>query len=222
MINSGKFLLHFRLRYGLSQKRMADLLGVAPGRIALWERGLANPGEDISARLIDLMQRLPGELLSALGRSVEGSLLPRALSRSSRLNLQVLSGPAIAKRPDIVDWIDKDLAPIACGVLQSVLLDGALQRAIKNGEISRVVTTTRSVLRTGGAQVIGTFRTTVNYVFHDGVMFSDAMAVPAHDDERLGYTAIPHEELGADLFGDLHLLEAGLVSRSPPRRAAGG
>jgi hypothetical protein len=191
---------------------MADLCGIQPKRLAALERGEVDPGPDLVARLIGLSHRLPSELLSSLSTSIVRSGLPRALSRSSRLRLEALSGPAIVKRPHIVDWIGKDLAPIACGELQAILEDSVLQRAIKKREVASIVTTTRSVLRTEDAETVGTYRTTINYFFHDGVLFSDAIAVPAPKDERMGYTPLLVDELGFDLFGDHPALEAGLSS----------
>lgn len=219
----GKFVLHFRLRHGLSQQRMADLLGIQPRRLAAWERGEGEPGPDTAGRLIDLLHRLPSELMGSLSGAIVASGLPRALSRTSQLNLQALSGPAIDKRPNIVEWIGQDLAPIACGVLETMLGDVALQRDILKREISSVVTTTRSVLRTDNSLTVGLFRTTINYFFHDGVLFSDAIAVPAHDDERIGFTPIPVEEMGFDLFGDHYLLEAAMAATlvGPARRRRG-
>ncbi len=126
-----------------------------------------------------------------------------------------MSGPAIEKRPHIVDWIGKDLAPYACGVLQSILDDSALQRAIKKREIASIVSTTRSVLRIEDSEKIGKYRTTINYFFHDGELFSDAIAVPALDSERIGFTPLLVDELGADLFGDHPALEAALMVARP-------
>ncbi len=222
MSNCSKIVLHFRLRHGLSLQRMADLCGIQPKRLAAVERGEVKAGPDLVARLIDLTHRLPSELLSSLSESIVRSGLPRALSRSSRLRLEALSGPAIAKRPRIVDWIGKDLAPIACGELQAILEDSVLQRAIKKREIASIVTTTRSVLRTEDSETVGIFRTTVNYLFHDGVLFSDAIAVPAPEGERMGYTPLLVDEFGVDLFGDHPALEVGLSAGLASRRSNAG
>jgi len=202
---------------------MADLCGIQPKRLAALERGEADACPDLVARLIDLTHRLPSELLSSLSASVARSGLPRALSRSSRLRLEALSGPAIVKRPRIVDWIGKDLAPIACGELEAILTNSVLQRAIKKREVAGIVTTTRSVLRTEDSETVGIYRTTVNYFFHDGMIFSDAIAVPAPEDERMGFTPLLVDELGVDLFGDHLAIETAMSTGRPkPGRSPDG
>jgi hypothetical protein len=183
--------------------------------MAAVERGEIEPSPELLRRLVDLSHRLPSELMSSLSTSVGRSRLSRALSRSSRLRLEALSGPAIQKRPQVVDWIGRDLAPVACGVLRSILDDGALQRAIKKHEVASIVTTTRSVLRIGESEEIGTYRTTINYFFHDGVLFSDAIAVPAPESERMGFTPLTVDELGDDLFGDHPAFEAAMATGVP-------
>ncbi len=202
---------------------MADLCGIQPKRLAALERGEIEPCPGMARRLIDLSHRLPGELMSCLSASINRSRAPRALSRSSRLRLEAVSAPAIEKRPSIVDWIGKDLAPVACGVLRSMLDDGDLQRAIKKREVASIVTTTRGVLRLGDCETIGTYRTTIHYFFHDGEQFSDAIAVAAPDGERLGFTPLAVDELGADLFGDHPAVEAAMMAGRPrPVRAKRG
>ena len=210
--SSGKFFKHFRLRHGLSQVRMAELVGVNGRRLAAWENGDSEPGAVFKSRVIDLMRDLPSDLLGGLSQSVVRCELPRALCKSGRLNLQAVSGPAIDKRPSIVDWIGRDLVPIACGVLASMLDDRELQRAIVKREVAGVVATTQSVLRTSDAETIGTYRTTINYFFHDNVLYSDAVALPVSADERSGYTPIMIDEVGSDLFGDRDALEAALAA----------
>ena len=53
----------------------------------------------------------------------------RALSRTQNLRLQAVSPPAIAKRPSVVEWIGRDLAGIACGVLAEML------RVVRSGGV---------------------------------------------------------------------------------------
>ena len=212
MNGSGNHFRHFRLRHGLSQARLAGLVGVQPKRLAAWERGIDEPDTKQILKLVDLSHRLPGELLASLATSVSQCALPRALCRTGRLNLRAISGPAIDKRPSIAKLIGCDLVPIACGVLKAMLDDRVLQRAIVKREVAGVVATTTSVLRTTEAEEIGTWRTTINYFFHDGVIYSDAIAVPASPDERSGYTPILVDELGSDLFGDRDALEAALAA----------
>ena len=221
--SSGKFFKHFRLRHGLSQARMAALVRVTGRRLAAWENGESEPGSVYQSRVMDVVRDLPSELLAGLSQSVVRCELPRALCKSGRLNLQAVSGPAIDKRPSIVDWIGRDLVPVACGVLASMLDDRELQRAIVKREVAGVVATTQSVLRTNDAGTVGTYRTTINYFFHDNVLYSDAVALPVSPDERSGYTPIMMDEIGADLFGDHDALEAALAATraSAPRVRVG-
>jgi hypothetical protein len=86
--------------------------------------------------------REPGGVHSALHIS------RRALSRTSNLRLQALARPAIDKRPSVTEWIGRDLALIACGILEEMLDDRALQRSIADREIACILTRTRGVLRT--------------------------------------------------------------------------
>lgn len=218
MSGSGRHLRHFRLRHGLSQTRMAALVDVPQRRLAAWERGEEKPEAAVMLRLVDLAHDLPAGLLASLTASVVHCELPRALCRTGRLNLRALSGPAIDKRPSIVQWVGNDLLPLACGVLQSMLDDNPLQRAIRKREVAGVVTTSRGVLRTAESETVGTWRTTISYFFHDGIIYSDAVALPVSAEERIGYTPIMVDELGTDLFGDSDQLEAALLATRRPAR----
>ena len=120
--------------------------------------------------------------------------MPRALSRGQNLRLQVVSRPAIEKRPSVVNWIGRDLAKIAAGVLQEMLDDRILQQSIASGEIACVLATTESVLRTPEHPSIGKFQTAITYFFHDGTLYSDAISAPAAADAVCGYRAIPMDE----------------------------
>ncbi len=207
---SADFVRQFRLRIGLSQQRLADVLGVASWRVAGWERREGVPDATQSQRILELLANLPSELLVGLRERVGLCELPRALSMTRRLNLQAVSPSAIAKRPTVVNWIGRDLAPIATSVLREMLDDRDLQKAIARHEVFGVVATTRSVLNTAEAVEMAAYRTTINYYFHEGVLFSDAIAVTASNDERIGYTPIAIEEIGSDLFGDRIALEEAL------------
>jgi hypothetical protein len=136
----------------------------------------------------------PGTLLASLAQSVRHCPFPRALSRTQRLRLQALSEPAIRKRPSVVNWVGRDLAPVATGVLEAMLDDHTLQRSIANKEIACILTTTRSVLRTREHRQIGTYRTVITYFFQEGTLYSDAISTPARSDAPLGYRAIPMDE----------------------------
>lgn len=141
--------------------------------------------------LRDLGLSPPDQLLANLKTAVALCPAARALSCTEKLNLLAVSKPALAKRPSISNWIGKNLSSIATGVLAEMLDDHTLQTAINNRDVSGVITTTRSVLRTPESSSIGTFRTMISYFFHDGVRYSDAIAVAAPEESVLGYQAIP-------------------------------
>lgn len=194
----GDLLKRYRMRHALTQARMADVLGVSQRTISRWERDEDKPSLDRQKQLRDLCREPPGLLLRSLAASVVHSPLPRALSRMPALRLQAVSPPAIAKRPSITDWIGRDLAGIACGILEEMLDDRLLQRSIAKGEISCVLTTTRSVLQTAEHPRIGTYRTLITYYFDEGTLYSDAMAVPVPKSATLGYTTIAMDDACAD------------------------
>lgn len=189
------FVKRYRLRHGLSQMHMADLLGVAQRTISRWERGEDKPSVSQQKRLRDLGWEPDSALVRALYTSISHCPAARALTRTSNLELQRLSGPALEKRPSMANWIGHKLAPIACGVLAEILDDRPLQRAISRGEIQSLVTTTRSVLQTEEHQRIGLYRTTITYFFHEGTLYSDAIGVPAPDDAVCCYRALAMDEI---------------------------
>lgn len=189
--NWPELIQHHRLRYGLSQAEMAAQLNVSQRTVSRWERGEGQPGISQKKRLRDLGLSPPDQLLANLKTAVALCPAARALSCTEKLNLLAVSKPAIAKRPSISNWIGKNLSSIATGVLAEMLDDHALQTAINNRDVSGVITTTRSVLRTPESSSIGTFRTMISYFFHDGVRYSDAIAVAAPEESALGYQAIP-------------------------------
>lgn len=191
----GEFVKHYRLRHGLTQERMATVIGVSQRTVSRWERGDDKPSLDLQRKLRDMGWEPPGTLLASLAQSVRHCPFPRALSRTHRLRLQALSDPAIRKRPSVVDWIGRDLAPIACGILEEMLDDRVLQKSIAAREIACILTTTRSVLRTREHRRIGTYRTLITYFFHEGTLYSDAISTPARSDAALGYRAIAMDEV---------------------------
>ena len=188
----------YRLRHGLTQERLARVIGVSQRTISRWERGEDRPSIDQQKRLRDLGWQPSGPLLKSLAISVRHCPAPRALCRTQNLRLQALSRPAIEKRPSVTEWIGRDLAPIACGVLQEMLDDAPLQRAIAGREIAGIVTTTRSVLRTAEHDSIGAFRTTITYFFHEGTLYSDAVSVPAAPDVSNGYWPIAMDDVAGE------------------------
>jgi DNA-binding XRE family transcriptional regulator len=185
----------YRLRHGLTQGRLASLVGVSQRTISRWERGEDNPNFEWQRRLRDLGWQPPGNLLDSLAASIPHCPFPRALSRTQNVRLQALSVPAIEKRPSVTEWIGRDLALIATGVLQEMLDDKVLQRGIGRREIASVVATTSSVLRTAEHESIGSYRTVITYFFHEGTLYSDAVSSPAPADAPLGYKAVPMDDI---------------------------
>jgi DNA-binding XRE family transcriptional regulator len=190
----------YRARHGLTQGRMAVVMGVSQRTISRWERGDDTPSLECRRHLRDLGWQPPGTLLRSLAASIPHCPFPRALSRTQNLCLQALSRPAIEKRPSVTEWIGRDLALIACGILEEMLDDRQLQKGIANREIASVVATTRSVLQTAEHERIGTYRTVVTYFFHEGTLYSDALSslVPPGTEMPLGYKAVPMDELLSD------------------------
>ena len=184
-----------RTKFGLSQKALSDLTGVSQKSISRWERGDTEPGGQVQAQLIGLLQQPTPDLLGSLLESVRHCPAPRALSRWPNLKLLAVSQPAIAKRPSVRTWIGRDLAPIACGVLQDMLNDRDLQKSIQRREIACIVTTTDSVLRTEEHLSVGKFATTITYFAHDGEIYSDAVSVPAPASAIRGYRPVMIDNL---------------------------
>ena len=192
--NWGARVKRYRSRHGLTQGRMATLIGVSQRTVSRWERGDDQPSLDLQRKLRDMGWDPPANLMASLAASVRHCPFPRALSRTPRLRLQALSQPAIDKRPSVVNWVGRDLAPIATGILEEMLEDHALQRSIVAGDIACVLTTTRSVLRTREHRKIGTFRTVITYFFHEGTLYSDAVSTVAPHGTTLGYEAIAMDD----------------------------
>ena len=192
------FVKGFRLRQGLSQHGMADLFGVSQRTISRWERGDDSPSLVQQRKMRDLGWEPPGSLLRNLALSIVHCPAPRALSRTDKLQLQVVSEAALRKRPSIANWIGQDLIGIASGVLQDMLDDRGLQRAIARKEIAGVSATTSSVLETPERVMVQTYRTTIAYFFHDGTRFSDAISLPAEPGDICGYWPIPMDDVRID------------------------
>jgi transcriptional regulator with XRE-family HTH domain len=184
----------YRLRHSFTQKQLGQILGVSQRTVSRWERGQDRPSLTLQKHLRDLSWDENGTPASWLLSSVKSCPAPRALSRLPNLVLLALSKPAIRKRPSMVDWIGRDLTRIASGVLAEMLDDRVLQRSIASGEIACVEATTRSVLRSAESETIGAFSTTITYFFHEDVLYSDALSVPADPGAALGYRAVPMDE----------------------------
>ena len=185
----------YRLRHGLTQARLGVVFGVSQRTVSRWERGEDRPGLELQRKLRDLGWEAPGSVLTSLKAAVWHCPFPRALSRTQRLTLQAVSAPALRKRPSVTEWIGRDLAPIATGILQEMLDDRALQASIAKREISCILSTTRSVLRTAEHPRIGTWRTVITYFFHEGTLYSDAISERVPRGAPLGYRAIAMDEV---------------------------
>ena len=191
----GELVKRYRLRHGLTQGRMATVIGVSQRTVSRWERGDDKPSLDLQRKLRDMGWEPPAHLLASLAHSVRHCPVPRALSRTQRLQRQAVSGPAIKKRPSVANWIGRDLAPIACGILEEMLDDRSLQKSIAAREIACILTTTRSVLRTKEHRRIGSYRTVITYFFHEGTLYSDAVSTLAPAGAVLGYRAVAMDEV---------------------------
>lgn len=195
MIDWSDAVRNFRLRHGMSQERLSELLGVSQRTVSRWERGDGRPSLRQQRHLRDIGWQPTVPLMTGLAAAVAYCPAPRALSRTRRLCLQAVSPPALRKRPSIVNWIGCDLRPIASGILLEMLDDRSLQRSIDRREVAAVVTTTRSVLDTPEAPSIGCFETTIGFFHHDGSWFSDAISVKVPNTTPLGYRAITMDEI---------------------------
>ncbi len=184
-------LKQYRLRYGLNQSQMADLVGVSQRTVSRWERGEDKPNRRKLQFLRELGLEPPISIYSSLATAVRYCPASRALSTKKTLRLICLSDAAIKKRPSIVDNVGQDLLPLATGVLQEMLDDRELQKNIMSREVACVVSNTRSVLRTPESNKIGNFTTTISYFTHDGTLYSDAISLPAPEGTPCGYRAVP-------------------------------
>ena len=190
-----RLVRRYRLRHGLTQARLGAVFGVSQRTISRWERGEDQPSLQQQKRLRDLGWEPPGSVVASLKAAVWHCPFARALSRTPRLTLQAVSVPALRKRPSVANWLGLDLAPIACGILEEMLDDRALQASIAKREISCVLATTRSVLRTAEHRRIGTWRTVVTYFLHEGTLYSDAISERVPGTAALGYKAVAMDEL---------------------------
>jgi len=180
----------YRLRYGLTQQALAAIIGVSQRTVSRWERGDDQPTKAKQIKLRELGLDPPPVLMANLSTAVRHCPAPRALSKMPNLQLLAVSGAAIEKRPSVANMLGYDLASLATGVLGEMLDDTELQRGIRNREISCIVSTTTSVLRTPESARIGRYRTTISYFLHDGTLYSDAISVPAPPCASIGYEAV--------------------------------
>lgn len=54
-----------RLRAGISQKALAEMLGVSPGTVCMWEKGITNPTAKRLKPLAMILNTTVDELLKA-------------------------------------------------------------------------------------------------------------------------------------------------------------
>ena len=59
----GSRIRRYREERGLSQKQLAEMIGVKNSRVSNWEQGLNRPDADILAALCRALQVSPSELL---------------------------------------------------------------------------------------------------------------------------------------------------------------
>lgn len=206
--NWNEIVKYYRLRHGLSQAEMAKIMDVSQRTISRWERGEDSPAIQYKKKLRDLSHEPPEVFLRSLVAAVKNCPVPRALTRTQNLQLIAASRPAVLKRPSIVNWYGKNLIDIASGVLQEMLDDRDLQKAISSREVTGVTTVCRSVLDTPESPNIATYRTTISYFYHEGTLYSDAISTIAEPDARLGYWPFSSED------GDTPAME------EPPHLAA--
>lgn len=185
----------YRLRHGLTQQRLAEILQISQRTVSRWERGEDAPSLAQQKILRDLT-REPNTCLSArLPQAVAHCPMPRALTRSSRINLHTMSRPALLRRPALSDWMGRDLAPIATGILAQMLDDRCLQRGIARGEIACVRAIIGSALVSDDPARVGTSETTFTYFFLDGTLYADVISAPTSPDAACGYRAISMDEV---------------------------
>lgn len=196
--NWPELVKQLRIKFSLSQSMLSEMTGVSQKTISRWERGEVAPSGPVQNQLIEMVRRPTSSLMTSMLNAVKHCPAPRALSRMPNLRLLAVSPPAIEKRPSIVNWIDHDLSSLACGILEEMLDDRQLQRSIALQEVTCVVTTTDSVLKTSEHATIGKFQTTITYFSHDGSLYSDAVSVPAAAAAVRGYRPIAVDNLIAD------------------------
>ncbi|GAA4815220.1 hypothetical protein GCM10023232_08630 [Sphingosinicella ginsenosidimutans] len=73
------YLRRLRTRWSLSQEELAELLGVAQGRISRYERGDEHPTLPVVFALQVIFGRSPRNLVSRLYASVEEAVMRRAV-----------------------------------------------------------------------------------------------------------------------------------------------
>jgi DNA-binding XRE family transcriptional regulator len=188
----------YRLQHSMTQANIAQMLNVSQKTVSRWERGEDRPRVSLQKHLRDLIREPDPTFMAYVKQSVLHCPMPRALSAGAAITLRAVSPAAIAKRPTVVDWIGRDLAPIATGVLQEMMDDRPLQRGVERGEIACIVSTTRSVLKTAEHSNIGFFSTTMTYFFHDGTLYCDAISAPVASDVALGYQVFPMDEIAQE------------------------
>ena len=72
----GELVKRYRLRHGLTQGRMATVIGVSQRTVSRWERGDDKPSLDLQRKLRDMGWEPPGTLLASLAQSVRALPIP--------------------------------------------------------------------------------------------------------------------------------------------------
>ncbi len=186
---------HYRHQYCLTQREVADLLGVSQKTVSRWESAENVPSIAQQRQLRDLFREPSNIVSNMLSFAVKTCPAPRALCIHQNSILQALSQPAIAKRPSMVNWMGCSLVPIASGILIEMLDNHALQRSIEKGEIACITSVTRSVFRTPEHPAVGTYRTAITFFRIDGTLFRDAISLSAPQETKCGYWPVPMDEI---------------------------
>ena len=193
--NWSQLIQHYRVRNGLTQKQLAQRLSVSQRTISRWERRQDQPSLDHQRVLRDLFHFETSDVVRTLSNTIAFCPAPRALCVMPRLTLVAVSQPAIRKRPSVQNLIGEDLAKRACGVLEEMLDDYALQHGIRTRDVVGVTSVTEGVLKTTESPIAGKFRTTISYFTYDGVLYSDAVSMRARADAASGYWPIYADEI---------------------------
>ena len=172
-----RLVRRYRIRHGVTQMRLAAMLGVSQRTISRWERG-----ED--GRVSSSSACCATGLGTDGARAAQPGGLSRSLSGSARAVAHPQpspAGPVAARNRQAALRRRMDRPRPRAHCLRRAGRDAgrqALQRAIASRQIAFVLATTRSVLQTVEHARVGSYRTTISYFFHEGTLYSDAISVP--------------------------------------------
>ena len=92
--NWGGIVRQYRLRHGLTQQRLAEVLAISQRTVSRWERGEDNPSLSQQQALRDLTREPDSRLSARLFHSVANCPMPRALSRMPGITSGALAAGA--------------------------------------------------------------------------------------------------------------------------------